>query len=347
MFNISFIDRLLFAEHLALMIKAGLPLREGVVTIQEQTRSKRFKKILKDIVKRLDNGEPLGKTLALYPKSFDDFFVNIINIGEESGTLDKNLEYLAFHLKKNNQIKRKIIAAMIYPAIVLLATFGLGSALAVFILPKLIPLFKSLKVELPLSAKILLFISELIENYGIFIFFGIIALLISLFLISRLRPIKLINHSIILKAPISRKIVRFFNLAVFSRTLGILIKSGVPIVGALNITFGTLNNLIYQNQIKKLILKVEKGEKISDNLAKTSLFPSTFSRVIEVGEKTGNLENSLLYLADYYEQEVDNTSQRLSIILEPILLITIGLVVGFIAISIITPIYQITRGLQQ
>jgi len=345
---ISYVDKLLFTKHLALMIKAGLPLREGVETISEQTRSGRFKRILKEIIKYLDNGKPLGKSMSSYPRDFDPLFVNMITIGEKSGSLDKNLEYLAEQIKKNNQIKKKVIATMTYPTIVLLATFGLGAGLALFIFPKLIPLFKSLKVQLPLSARIILFISEVIQSYGIHIILGIVFVITFFLLISRLRFVKRINHSILLNIPVARKIVHHFNLTVFSRNLTTLIKSGVPISQALDITSKTLNNLVYQSHIKNLSSEVKKGNQMSSYLKKNSrLFSPTFSRIIEVGEKTGNLENSLLYLADYYEEEVDNTSQRLSTILEPILLIVIGLIVGFIAISIITPIYQITHELQQ
>lgn len=345
---ISFIDKLLFVEHLALMIRAGLPLREGVITIQEQTRSRKFRKILKDVVGRLNNGEPLGESLAFHPEAFNKLFTSMINIGEESGTLDKSLEYLAEQLKKSSQLKRKVIAAMIYPAIVLSATFGLGAGLAIFIFPKLIPLFKSLKIQLPLSARILLFVSEIIQKYGIFIVLGVAAFFTLFFLLSRLKFVKTINHAILLKIPVAGKVSQNFNLAVFSRTLGTLIKSGLSIVQALDITADTLGNLIYRKQAKKLSLMVTEGKQMSSYLKKKpGLFSLTFSRMVEVGEKTGNLENSLFYLADYYEKEVDNITQRLSTVLEPILLIIIGLVVGFVAISIVTPIYQITQGLEQ
>jgi len=345
--RISHLDKLLFTKHLAVMIKAGLPLREGVATIQEQTRSRRFKKILDDVIKRLDNGEPLGESLARYPKAFSELFINMIKMGEQSGNLEKNLEYLALQLEKSFALKRKVIAAMIYPAIILVSTFGLGGALSVFILPKLIPLFKSLKVELPLSTRILLWITELVQNYGLFVLLGLIIFVVAIILISRLRLVKLVNHKILLKLPIVGTISQNLNLALFSRTLGTLIKSGVSIVEALDITANTLNNLIYQGQIKEVSLRIQKGKQMSVYLkTKGKLFPATFSRMIGVGEKTGNLEESLVYLADFYEKEVDNTTQKLSTVLEPILLLVIGLIVAFIAISIITPIYQMTRGLR-
>jgi len=344
---ISHLDKLLFAKHLSVMIKAGLPLREGVVTIGEQAKSGSFKKILGDVVKHLDNGESLADSLARHGKKFSDLFVNMIRMGEESGNLENNLEYLAEQMEKSFTLRRKVIAALIYPAIILVATFGLGGALSVFILPKLIPLFKSLRVDLPASTKFLLWFTELIQNYGFYVLGGIVLVVIFFILISRLRPVKLVNHAVLLKTPVAGTISKNFNLALFARTLGVLIKSGVPIVESLDIASTTLNNLIYQNQIKEISSKIQKGKQMSVYLkTKKNLFPLTFSRMVEVGEKTGNLEESLTYLAGFYEKEVDNTTQKLSTVLEPVILIVIGLIVAFLSISIITPIYQLTRGLR-
>lgn len=351
-FTISFInpvpfsEKVFFVKNLALMIKAGLSLREGVATIREQTHSKKFEKVLDNIIKRLDNGEPLGDSLAKHPEIFSGFFINMIRIGEASGTLEENLRHLTLQLEKSYDLKRKVTGAMIYPAIILVSTFGLGGALSVFILPKLIPLFRSLDIELPLSTKILLWIVELIQKYGLFALIGFIGFIVFIILISRLRPVKTVNHKILLKLPVAGTISRNVNLAFFSRTLGTLIKSGVSIVEALDITAGTLANVIYQSQSKEISLRVQRGEQISTYLkTQPNLFSTTFSRMIEVGEKTGNLEESLFYLAEFYEKEIDNITKKLSTILEPILLIIIGFIVGFIAISIITPIYQLTRGL--
>lgn len=345
---VSHLDKLFFAKHLAMMIKAGLPLKEGVVMIEEQTRSKKFSRILKDVVKRLENGEPLGESLAQYPQTFSQLFTDMIKMGEQSGNLERNLDYLADQIEKSFALKRKVISAMIYPIIILISTFGLGAALSLFILPKLIPFFKSLKVELPLSTKILLFITELIQNYGLLFLAALFLLILFFIVISRLRLIRLINHKIILKIPIAGTISKNLNLALFSRTLGALVKSGIPIVEALDITADTLNNLVYQKEIRKISSKVQSGKKISTYLkTKKKLFPATFSGMVMVGEKTGNLEQSLFYLSEFYGKEVDNTTQRLSTILEPVLLIIIGLIVAFIAVSIISPIYQLTRGLQK
>ncbi|MBU4370067.1 type II secretion system F family protein [Patescibacteria group bacterium] len=345
--QISTIDKVFFANNISIMIKAGLPLREAAATLQEQTKSKVFKKILEDIIKRLDNGESLADSLVRHPRSFSPLFVNIIRVGEASGTLEENLKYLAIQLEKSYDLHRKVKGAMIYPLLVLTSTFVLGGALAVFILPKLLPLFKSFDVQLPLPTKILIWITETIQNHGFLIFGGLIIFIILFTFLSRLKPIKKFNHKILLRIPLFGRISRSNNLAQFCRTLGVLLKSGIPIVQGLEITSQTLKNMSYKEAIVEASNKVQRGKPISDHLKiKNFLFPITVSKMIQVGEKTGNLEQTMFYLAEFYEKEIDNVTKNLSNILEPILLIVIGLVVGFIAIAIILPIYKLTGGFQ-
>lgn len=344
--RVSFLDKLLFVKHLGMMIKAGLPLREGVVEIKEQTRSRKFKKILDNIVSHLDNGESLANSLARYPVVFDELFINLIKAGEASGTLEENLKYLAAQLEKTYGLRKRIKAAMLYPALILTSTFVLVGALAVFILPKLIPLFESFDVELPLPTRILLWLIKTGQNYGLYVVFWILFLFGLFLFISRFRFVKAINHRIILRLPIARRLTRNVNLAYFSRTLGTLIKSGVPIVEAFNITKKTLSNVVYQDELDKVIVRIQRGEPIVTHFRKKPrLFPPIFARMISIGEKTGKLDESLFYLADFYEKEVDDISKNLSTILEPVLLIIMGILIGFIAISIIMPIYEITHSL--
>lgn len=343
--KISTLDKVFLANNISVMIKAGLPLREAVATLQEQTKSKVFKKILEDIIKRLDNGESLANSLARHPRSFNQLFVNIIRVGEASGTLEENLKYLAIQLEKSYDLRRKVKGAMIYPLLVLTSTFVLGSALAVFILPKLLPLFKSFDVELPLPTKILMWVTETIQNHGLLIFGGLIVFIILFAFLSRLKPVKKFNHKILLRTPLFGRISRSNNLAQLCRTLGVLLKSGIPVVQGLEITSQTLKNMSYKKALTETSDKVQRGKSISDHLKiEGFLFPVTVSKMIQVGEKTGNLEHTLLHLAEFYEKEIDNVTKNLSNILEPILLIVIGLVVGFIAIAIILPIYKLTGG---
>ena len=344
--RVSFLEKIIFAKHLALMIKAGLSLREGVSTIQEQSRSKKFKKVLDDVIKSIDNGQSLAVSLSRHPRVFDSFYINMIRVGEESGTLEENLEKLALEFEKSYELRKNVKAAMIYPSIILSAVIVLSAALTFFILPKILPIFKTLDIQLPLTTRVLIRFTEIIQNYGFYILAAMVILVVFLGFISRIRLIKILIHKIILKLPMAGIISRNVNLSHFSRTLGILLKSGIPIVKALDITGTTLKNSVYQKELEKVAADVQKGKPISDYLKKKeTLFPLMVSRMVGVGEKTGNLEESLLYVGNFYEEEVARTLKSLSTILEPILLLIIGLAVGFIALAIISPIYEITRGL--
>ncbi|KPJ71355.1 hypothetical protein AMJ50_02595 [Parcubacteria bacterium DG_74_3] len=344
--GIPFLDKVLFAQHLALMIKVGLPLGESIATIREQTRSRKFKKILDEIIRSINSGHSLADSLARHPQVFNTLYVNIIKVGEESGTLEENLERLSLQLEKSYQLRNKVKAAMVYPSIILISIIVLSAGIIFFVLPKIIPIFKAFDIPLPLATRVLIWFTENIQNYGLFILIGIVALVVILNLLSRVKPVKFLIHKFTLKLPIIGSMTKDINLAHFSRTLGVLLKSGVPVVSALNITQTTLGNLLYQRELEGVAEEIKRGKSISDYLKKKEkIFPSMVSRMVGVGEKTGNLEETLIYVGNFYEGELDRSTKSLSTILEPILLLIIGLVVGFIALAIITPIYEITRGL--
>ncbi len=346
LFGVSFLDKILFIKHLSLMIKAGLPLRESIAIIQEQLKSKKFKRILDDVLLSIDNGHSLADSLAIHPKIFDAFYINMIRVGEESGTLEENFKHLAQQLEKNYDLKRKIIAAMLYPGIIFTAVIVLSSLLTFFILPQITPLFKVFRIELPLATRILIGFTDVIKNYGLFILIAVVFLFLISFLIYRIRAVKYLFHKIVLRLPIFGSMIKNINLVYFCKNLSTLLKSGVSLIGALDITETTLSNLLYQKELKEMKGEVKKGKPISGYLKKKEdLFPLTLSQMISVGEKTGSLEETLIYLGNFYNAEIDRTTKNLSTILEPVLLLIVGILVGFVAIAIISPIYEVTGGL--
>jgi type IV pilus assembly protein PilC len=330
------------------MVKSGISLNEALEVIAEQTSSKKFKRTITKVLARIKTGQSLGNSLAKFPKSFDLLFVNIIKVGEDSGTLEENLEYLAAELEDRLELRRNIQAAAFYPAIVLTSTFGLGFVLAYFVLPKITRLFASLSFKLPLSTRILIWLANVMDKYGLAIGIGIILGVVLVRFLITLKFFKPIWHWFLIKLPIIGSIIINYNLVMTARTLGILLKSGLPIDQAITITAQTTSNLVYQTRLKKVLPQVQKGKKLSDSLAgfKQSrtkpLFPLLVTKMIDVGERSGRLEESLSYLSEYFGKEVEHTTKNLTTVLEPILLIFVGLIVGFIAISIISPIYQIT-----
>lgn len=343
------LEILLFTRHLATMIKAGIPIAEALSTLALQTKSEKFKKILNSILSDVENGQPLAKALSKFPKVFDNFFVSLIEVSEASGTLDENLDFISKQLAKNYSLKKKIQTAMLYPTIIFVAVTIMGSFIALFVLPQLVTFFESFEIDLPLATKILLFVANIFKNSGVFIVFGFLGFVALLKIIINLSAIKPIWHALILNLPLMGNFIKDSELAQFSRNLGVLIKSGVPVTKAIEITAETLSNLKFKNDLLKIGRSLVQGSNISTAMDNKNFneFPSLVYKMIEIGEKTGKLDESLLYLGDYYEEEIDNFSKNLTTVLEPIMLVVIGLVVGFVALAIITPIYQLTGSIRR
>ncbi|HWY79473.1 MAG TPA: type II secretion system F family protein [Candidatus Sulfotelmatobacter sp.] len=347
--SVGYLEKVLFTKHLAIMIKSGIPIGEAIDIIKQQTKNFTFQKILTQVSADITNGQSLEKALEKHPKAFDSFYINLIRIGEESGNLEKNLEYLAVQLKKNYEFKKKVRGALLYPEIVLLITFIAGGAISVFVLPKLIDLFSQLNVKLPLSTQILLFIATVMKQYGYFIIAGFIGLFIGLRAAIKTPKINLIWTRLLLSLPVLGVFLQDVELGYFSRNVGIMLKSGLTITTALFAQHRATTNVVFKAYIKKIAEDVEKGKTISDVLQKNNFpyVPSLLIKMIGVGEKTGNLDESLIYLGDFFEEEIDEYSKNLATILEPVILIFVGLAVAFVAFAIISPIYQLTNGIHQ
>lgn len=341
-------EKILFAKNLALMIRAAYPLREGLMAMEEQTRSRYFRKVVSSVIHDIENGQSLADALSRFPNVFDNFFISIVRIGETSGKLEENLAYLAFQLEKNLDLRRKVRAAMIYPLFVLAAGVGVGLLVVFFVFPKLLPVFKSLEVKLPLPTQLLLGLTEWTLAYWPYLLVGCIVVVIVLRLLLLSRRVKWYAQKFLLHVPVIRPMIINVTTAYYARTLGILLKSGVQIFDSLLIIAKSVSNLLYQREFEALALHIQRGETISGYLqARHHLFPPMVGRLISVGEKTGTLVESLGYISEFYEKEVDDMTKNLSTILEPILLLGVGIFVAFMALSIILPIYQLTGGIEQ
>jgi|SRR3989344_585353 len=340
-------EKILFTKHLAMMTKSSMSTVESLQLIKRQVKSRSFRIILGKVTKEVENGQSLSTAFSQFRHVFGELFVSIIALGEASGTLSENLEYLSSELKKSRQLHSKIRSAFVYPVIIMVFTVGVVVALVFFVLPRLTSIFSSLKVSLPITTRILIGFASIVQSYYLLIAGGIVLLIITWTLLIKLPHFKYAVHRIILVLPIMGNISKNYNMAELTRTLGLLLKSGMKIVEAVSTTSGVLANVVYQNALIEAVEEIKRGEPLYKHLEKRPhIFPPTVSHMIEVGEKTGNLDANLLYLAEFYENEVDETVKNLSSILEPVLLIFMGAIVGFVAISIITPIYQISQGVQ-
>lgn len=346
--GVSFSEKFFFTKNLAVMLKSGIPISEVFGTLEEQAKSGTFKKILKKVKEDVSRGQSLEKGLSPYPKVFDQFYLSLIKVGERSGTLEESLIYLIDQMQKEKELRQKVQGAMLYPLIVLFATGAIGFVLAFFILPQIIDLFESLNVELPITTKILIFVARLFKDRGLVIIPSSIGALVLFLALLQTRLVKPRWHALVLRLPIFGKLLQHISLATLARNLGIMLKSGLTITSALETSAQIERNLVYRKDLAKIAEEVRKGKSIEEILMENKFkeFPLFMIRMVGVGERSGNLEENLGYLGSYFEEEVDAVTKNLATILEPVLLITIGGIVAFVALSIISPIYQVTGSIR-
>jgi len=338
-----------FAKRLSFLIRAGVPMLESIHVIKDQTKSKGEIKVFEKIIADVSNGKTLSNSLDKFKKVFGKFAINVIRAGETSGTLIQNLNYLADELKKKEMLRKKIMGALLYPIIVTIATFGVTGFLTVYIFPKIMPIFQSLNAKLPLSTRLIMRFTDIIRNDGLYLFLGLVILVVAIvLLIKKVPKVRFFYDGMLLKIPIFGSIVQNYNLTNTMRTLGLLLKSGVSLTEALLITADTTDNVRYKDAFNNISSIVMRGKTMSENIGKyPSLFPSMLSHMISIGEKSGNLSTTFTYLSEYYEHEFEDQTKNLSSTIEPILMIIMGIMVGFVAISVITPIYEITNSIHK
>lgn len=347
--QLPLLQRMLLAQHLSTMLRAGVSLLEALRVIRQETRSRQLRSVLDRVIGPVDGGLSLAGALEAQGRSFDPLFVSLVRVGESSGTLEDNLGYLADELEKRIALRSKVRSALLYPAIVLGVTVGLGVLLVFFVLPRIVPLFDSLKVNLPVSTQVLLKFATFIRHSGFSAAVALVAAIAAIGGTVHIPAVRVRFHRCLLSVPLVGRVVRAVNLANFCRTLGTLTKSGVPITEALEVTGATMRSLAYQRQVQTLRDAIASGTSLAAAVtlhSKRAFFPPMTVSLIRVGEASGKLDDSLLYLNRFYEREVDSLMKDLAVVLEPTLLLIIGLAVAFVVSAIISPIYQITGSLR-
>jgi len=336
-----------FTRHLTLSLRSGLTLMEALTLLHVQATGK-MKKILYEITERLESGAAFHEALAYYPRYFSALYLNLVKTGELSGTLEKNLRYLADNLKKAQALKQKVKSAMMYPVLIFVAVIFLVFGMIFFVLPKIIPLFKTLNVDLPVTTKILIFVADMSMQYGVYVFGGAALFFVFFGWLLRQDFIKPITHFLLLKTPVLSHVIQIVNLEMFTHTLNTLLLSGIPLDSSLQITADATSNRVYRAAIKNCLLEIQKGNNLSTSIAAyPKLFPKLMQSMLAMGERTGNLDIILENLREFYEEEVDNFMKNLSTIIEPVMLIFIGVIVGTVALGILGPIYKITGNLNK
>lgn len=340
--KVSLVEKIMFTRNLAVMIGAGLSLSKAVEILAIQTSNVKFQKALSAVSKDVQKGETFAAGLEKHKKIFPDLYVNMVKIGETAGNLQQVLGSLAVQMKKDHDVVSRVKGALMYPSIILIAMTGIGALMMTMVVPSLAKTFEDIGTELPASTQFIISLSNFLVN------FWYIAILILTVLVYSIRAAlkteqgKQIFDKMILKAPIFGRLSRQMNSARFSRTLAILIESGVPIVNALDIISKTLTNYFFAESLREAAKGIQQGKQLHEILKQyENLYPPMVFQMVEVGEETGALTKIMSQLADFYEEEVENVTKNLSTIIEPILMVVIGAAVGFFAISMITPMYSV------
>jgi type II secretory pathway component PulF len=341
-------EQTFFAKRMAFLITAGVPLIDCLHIIRSQTTSRPKVRVYDTVIADIMNGQFLAASLGRHRRLFGDFAINLIRVGESSGILAQNLRYLADELQKRHELKRKVVGALVYPAFITVATLGVTAMLTAYIFPKLMPIFMSLNVELPMTTRALSAISEYGRAWGLVTVLGVVALAVAFVIVrSRWEALRLMSDRMMLRIPLAGSVARAYNLANFCRTLGLLLKSGVVLTDAVAITGETTKNRAYREACREFSEAVIRGETLSRALERRKdIFPDFLTHMVAIGEKTGHLSQTLIYLAESYEGDVDDLTKNLSSSIEPVLMMVMGVIVGLIAVSVITPIYEITNHLQ-
>ncbi len=339
-------EKIIFSRNLATMIQAGLPLSRALAIFLKQTQNPKFREVLRSIIDDINKGMALSDAMGKYPKVFEAVFVSMVRAGEESGGLVEALNVVGGQMEKTYSIKKKVKGAMMYPAMVILVMLVVGVLMMVYVVPGLAASFKEAGAELPPLTKIVITISDFLQNDS---------LLAGLFLIIfggafwYFKGTAFGNHWLTwltLQSPIFGKLSKEFNSAIVTRTLSSLISAGVDIVHALEITQDVVGNLFYKQTLEQAKENVQKGVPLSkvfiDNV---NIYPVMVGDMMEVGEETGQLSSMLLKIASFYEEEVDQATADMSKLIEPLLMALIAVFVGIFAVAMITPMYSLMQNI--
>jgi len=334
-------DVAVFSRQFATMIAAGLPLVQCLQTLGLQVERKPFQEIIGKVAADVESGSTLSEGMARFPNVFNELYVNLVHVGETGGVLDSMLARLSTYLEKAQALRHRVQMAVIYPALVILVAILVVTFLMIFVIPIFAAFFTKAGVPLPLPTRIVVGMSNAIANYWYLILAAIVGIILGFRAWYRTESGRLAVDSALLRAPIFGPLMRKIAVARFTRTLSALLGGGVPIIDALRITAKTAGNRVVENAVMEARERVMAGQTLGERLRDSKVFPPMVVQMVVVGEQTGALDNMLGKVADYYEDEVDVAVAGLTSLLEPILIVFLGVVVGGIVIAIYLPIFQV------
>ena len=344
--GVSLSEKLFFTKNLGVMIKTGVPLPRAFEILSNLAKSKKFKEALKKVSERITKGESLSDSLSYFPDIFPQIYQETLKVGEETGKLEDSLDVLAQQIDREHNLKSKLTTAMVYPIVVLVMAFLIGILMFIFAIPKLKTAFEELGVKLPFTTTVILNLGDFLAKKWPIAILIVLSLIFILSIALRSRKGGKFKSKLVLIVPLISKISRQMNSTLILRTLSSVLSAGVPIVRALEVTSGSLKNFYFKKSLKEAAEVVEKGKKLSEALEPyKELYLPMVLEMIKVGEETGETPQVLGKLADFYEEELSATLQKLSSLIEPLLIIFIGGVVGFFAVSMMQPLFSIMGGM--
>ncbi|MCF6300007.1 MAG: type II secretion system inner membrane protein GspF [Proteobacteria bacterium] len=331
----------LIIRQLSTLIKAGLPIDDALSTIMEQSDNHNSEKILSTIYAKVMEGQSLASAMRIFPKAFDELITTSIEAGEQSGNLDLILDRLAEYLESRDDMSKQSMTALIYPMILIFTAIAVVAGLMVYIVPKVIQIFQSTQVELPIATQALIAISAFLSHYGLFMLLLLILSITGFVLALRNSAFRAKWHQFLLKTPLVGTLIRTMQAARFTRTLGILSKSAVPIVPALSLSSKVINNEIIKHASEQVATMVREGSSLANAMKSTGQFPPMTIKLVDVGEQSGQLSDMLTRAANAQERDVDNKLSALINAIQPMAILFVGFMVLFIVLAMLLPIFQI------
>lgn len=341
--RVSMKEKVIFSRQFATMIGAGIPIARSLSILKTQTSNKALAAALETVAHDVESGSTLSDSLAKYPKVFSPVYISMVHAGEVGGILDEVLNRLADQMEKDSELVSKVRGAMVYPGLIFVVMIAALIFIMTVVVPQLEVVFEAVDTELPWNTQLLLNLSATMRSQGILIAIGIIIGGILFFRVSKKnQKLHRSLHRFYLKIPVFGMIIRKINIARFARTFGALLGAGIPVLDALRVVSDSLSNVIMQDELQTASTAVRNGGSIAKSLKTSKVFPVIVPEMIAIGEETGELEKILTKLADFYDKEVQSLVTNLSAIIEPMMLIVMGSLVGFIIVSVIGPLYQLT-----
>lgn len=342
-------DIVMFTRQLSAMVSAGVPLLRALSSQYEHTDSKPLKIVLSGIIKDVEAGAQLADALSKYPNTFSDVYVNMVRAGEAAGILDDILKRLAMQQEKNASMRKKIKSAMTYPMVLMVITVFAFFGLMIFVIPQIGKILKDLggpDAQLPLLTRIMLSVSDFLIHYGFILLPFIIGGIVLLMRWLKTPHGKRIFHTLVLKIPMIKPIIQKVAVARFARTFSALMGAGVAVLEALSVTARAVGNVVYEDTLLDAAEQVKNGKTLSSVIEKDPLFPPIVAQMLSVGEETGQTDVVLVKVADFYEEEVDVAIDGISSIIEPVMILVMGSMVGLIAASVMGPIAGLAQSVK-